>query len=138
MKPKSDIRNGIIVFDEPLCFGEGNVVYGILYNNEIEKQNEETHPISDYVSYLAGIEKIIKNGVPLEDGEGWEFPKENVTVTGNLDSLARFVSIFFKGNVGFKTYTFNDPIVWGKDEVDEDDNNLIINTSLISRYLDIK
>ena len=32
MEKNTDIRDGLIVFDEPVDFGEGDIVYGILFN----------------------------------------------------------------------------------------------------------
>ena len=136
MNMDKKIKDGIIVLDEPLDFGEGDVIYGILFNKEFEKHNEETgNPISEYVEYIAGMAQVCKYGVPLKDETGWKFPKSKITVNCDLNTLARFVGIFYKDKVDFKKYTFDEPVICQTDEVDEDNQSIIIKKSLIERYI---
>ena len=139
MNKKTDVRDGFILFDVTVDFGDGVIIYGILFNQESEKRNEENcKSISEYVEYIAGMGQIIKYGVPLKDNSGWSFPQRKITVNCDVYSLATLIGIFFKDKVGYKTYTFDVPIVWKTDEVDEDNNDVIVNRSLIDRYADTK
>ena len=135
MEKNNDFRDGLIVFDEPVDFGEGDIVYGILFNKEVENRHQEDgDSISSYVEYIAGMAQVCKYGIPMEDGKGWKFPKQKLTVNCDTEGLAHFVGIFFKDKVGFQTYTFDEPIIWEADEVDEDDRNIVVKPSLIFRY----
>lgn len=137
MKRERDNMNGILVFNEPIKFGEKDIVYGILFNEESKEFNEENEKsLSEYVEYLAGMAQVCKYGVPIEDDKGWSFPMKKITVNCDTYSLATLIGIFFKDMVKFKTFTFNEPIVWETDEVYKGNCNLIINDSLINRYID--
>lgn len=139
MSKNTNIKDSFIVYDEPLDFGEGSIVYGVLFNKESEKGNDENYKaISEYVEYIAGMRQIKKYGVPLKDNSGWSFPQRKITVNCDLSSLATLIGIFYKDKIGYKIYTFDEPVIWQTDEVDNDNKDIIVKKSLINRYKDKK
>lgn len=137
MGNNKNLMNGILVFDRSIKIND-NTIYGLVYNAEFKKSNtEDWNNLSTYVAYLVGTEYFLKNGGSIsDDGYLWTMPDKIHTIMCNT-SLHRILDVLMKGVVDYKTFEFDDPIVWEEGEVDDDGEtaHFIISPELINRYI---
>ena len=135
MSKNNLVKNGLAVFEHPIQF-EGTNVYGFLYNKEEELKNRnDGNPISHYIGYLFGTSQLYKVGGYIHPKtKEWRIPAYNLK--GKSDNgLNLFVALLMDGLLNYKTYEFDTPIQIEENEVDKDVDELIINKSLIDRYV---
>lgn len=129
--------DGMAVFDKPLKINESkDRVYGVLFNREREEEAARSgNHISEYMDYLMGMSQIYRLGILSEDKKKWTFPGFRLTIEDHCDTIGKLVSVLMNGMSKFRLYTFDRPIEWENGEVDTETSGLIINYSLIKRYM---
>ena len=131
------ILDGIAIFDRPVQIDE-NRVYGVLYDKRYEHREREIgNECVYYLTYMLATEQFLKNGGKIsDDGQYWTYPDDNHSLICD-NALRRIFRHTMNDIVGFTQIEFDDPIVWNTGEVDNEDNRLITDSSLIERYKDI-
>ena len=129
------VKNGLVVFDQPIKI-EGHDVYGVLYNQENERVNRERgNLLSHYIGYLYGVSRLYNAGGYIHSKtRDWKIPEYNLTGKGER-KLHLFIALLMDGLLSYKTYEFDTPIQAQDNEVDEDNDEIVINRSLIDRYV---
>lgn len=133
---KKTSYNGIVVLDKPLFPDEEHPIYGVLFNIKEDFQHlvKGSGCIIEYVNYVAGLERFIKNGGKISpDGKEWILPDGEHSFPNN-PSFCRFVSHLTKGTVNVSQYGFNDFIEVKEGETCEYNTRLVISKDLINRY----
>ena len=134
IEQKNDMT-GLVIFERPIQIAEKNI-YGIIYDTKAEQINTENgNDLSDFVSYLVGCERFLKNGGSIsKDGKIWSYPDGVHELMCN-HSLFRLLDLLMRDIVKIKTIEFEQPIEWNEGEVDEDGSPcLILDSALIERY----
>ena len=135
MTEQKNNMTGLVIFERPIQIAN-NSIYGIVYNKRTEQRNTENgNNLADYVSYLVGCEKFLKNGGTIsDDGKLWSYPDGVHELMCN-HSLFRLLELLMRDIVKIKTIEFDQPIEWNEGEVDEDGSPcLILDRALIERY----
>lgn len=126
---------GMAIFGRPIQI-ENNTIYGIVYDKKVEQRNKENgNDLSDYVSYMVGCERFLKNGGTIsDDGRLWSYPDGVHELLCNR-SLYRLLEMLMRDIVRIKVLEFEQPIEWNEGEVDDESSPcFIIDTALIERY----
>ncbi len=126
---------GLVIFDRPIQIEE-KTIYGIVYDKKAEQRNAENgNDISDYVSYLVGVENFLKHGgIISNDGNIWFHPNGIHELLYN-HPLQRLLEVLMRDIVKIQVIEYDQPIEWNEDEVDDDSNPcFILNPALIDRY----
>ena len=125
-----DFYNGIAVLERPISIDDEKI-YGLLFHTD-RKQNEDD--LSDYISYLVGVEQFLKNGGTISsDGDLWNLPDESASYQCR-NGLNRLVAHLMKGVVGFQRLEVGAGIEYEECEVDDKDSVLVVSPTLIERY----
>lgn len=132
-----DRFDSIAVLDTPLEI-DGETIYGVMYNKEQEKLLKANTPnnIDRYIAYHRGIELWLKAGCDvIPDGKFWYYP-EDQSLIKCTPSVLKIIYTLMKNQSGNTKYEFDEYIVWNDDEVDDRENRMILNESLIRRYVE--
>ena len=135
MTEQKNDMTGLVIFERPIQIAN-NSIYGIIYDKKTEQINtENVNYLSDFVSYLVGCERFLKNGGLIsKDGKIWYYPDGVHELMCN-HSLFRLLDLLMRDIVKIKTIEFDQPIEWNEGEVDEDGSPcLILDRALIERY----
>ena len=126
--------NGIAILDRPISIDDKQI-YGVLFNAQCENTNTENwDDLSDYIAYLVGTEQFLKNGGDISDnGTLWMLPDRMHSF--NYKSLRHIVPLLMKGLVGHQRLKVSAGIEYQDGEVDAEDSELVINPTLIERYI---
>lgn len=126
------IYNGIAFFRRPLRI-KGKNIYGILYNQEVEKHRENTpNCITNYMIYLTAMESFLHNGGDTNKTKNiWIMP-DGYTVQCNTFGFQALLQTLFKSFTKYSTIEFDEPLGYTPDEVD---GCFITNISFMERYV---
>ena len=130
--------NGLAVLGRPITI-DNQLIYAVLYNIQVEKDLLEKGQgrIDDYIAFLAGTERFVKNGGSIsDDNMNWYLPDEVHSFLNN-PSFQRIVAHLMKGEVKVQKYEFEDFIESYEGETDSDEPRAVINKSLVERYTTI-
>lgn len=130
--------NGLIVLTRPAQIGDRRI-YGVLYNTqeELELQNKYKRDTLDYVSYMMGVERWVKNGGKVsDDGKTWFFPDGKQT--GLNLGLKYVVQQLMKNTYEYERYEFDGPIEFDESQVDDVEPRLVLDKKVIDKYLNIQ
>ncbi|MCM1474998.1 MAG: hypothetical protein NC036_01980 [Muribaculaceae bacterium] len=131
--------DAIAVLETPIALHPENpngTIYGLLYNQEEEKEYEQrcgSSRIREYFSFHYGIAKWLKNGGEVHDNfYNWFLPNGNIIY--GYTPVSHFFEVLFKDDVNYKELEAGEPIQYNKDEIDDDEPRMVVNPSLIDRY----
>ena len=119
-KQDTTIYNAAAIFSRPLKMkGDGKIIYGVLYNKELEKQREGTlNDMEHYMCYLKAMEDFLHNGGDTsQDKKIWKF--DGYSIQCNTAGFQILLSKLFKVYTKYSTIEFDQPLDYTSDEVDD-------------------
>ena len=124
--------NAIAIFRRPLRI-EGKSIYGILYNQELEKERVNTpNSLNNYMAYLTAMEQFLHNGGTTNSTKNtWILP-DGYAVDCNTFAFQTLLYTLFKYYTKYSIIEFDEPLEYTSDEVDD---YFITDISFMEKYV---
>ena len=127
------VKDTLLIFERPLEI-QSQFIYGLVYNREKEKINEENgNGLSIFIGYLTAADQWEKNGGRIEKNV-WVGSWNDLKFCEDA-SLVVLVSSLMRGILKYITIEKDGPLDIHEGELDKIDPYLVINPDLILRYL---
>lgn len=131
----SKTYDAMVVLEQPIKI-ENNVIYGIVYNTEVEYQDADDNKnfndrIDTYCAYMLALSRFLEEGGHVSlDKYTWTYPNGDTLDLRNRE-VREGVAKLMKGKVRYKTLEYSQPLVLSKGDIDDD---LILNPTVIEKY----
>ena len=127
------VKDTLLIFERPLEI-QSQFIYGLAYNREKEKINEENgNGLSIFIGYLTAADQWERNGGRIEKNV-WVGSWNDMKFCEDA-SLVVLVSSLMRGILKYITIEKDGPLDIHEGELDKKDPYLVINPDLILRYL---